>query len=197
MSGLREIRADYDANSIVVYQAYSDAIADAALAAGRFVAPFSFRRMTWIKPSFLWLMHRSQWGSKKGQEQILKIRIGRSGWDTALKLGVLTSPDGPVFGGSATWQQEFSAAKVHVQWDTERSVRGAALQCLSIQVGLSRHIIEEFVDDWIVTIEDMTKPVAAMRTLLKKGKVSEVKRKLPPERPYPVEHGTARRLWMG
>lgn len=46
----REIRADYDASTIVVYQAYRKEIALAALAAGRFVAPFSLNRMTWIKP---------------------------------------------------------------------------------------------------------------------------------------------------
>jgi hypothetical protein len=38
-----EIRADHDTSTIVVYQAFGDAIADAALRAGRFVAPFSFR----------------------------------------------------------------------------------------------------------------------------------------------------------
>ncbi len=41
-----EIRADYDRDTIVIYQAYSSAIADAALKAGRFVSPFSFHRMT-------------------------------------------------------------------------------------------------------------------------------------------------------
>jgi len=49
----RQIRADYDTRTIVVYQAYSPAVAGAALKAKRFVPPFSFNRMTWIKPSFL------------------------------------------------------------------------------------------------------------------------------------------------
>lgn len=65
-ASLKEIRADYDRDTIVVYQAYRPQIADAALAAGRFVPPFSFGRMTWIKPSFLWLMERSNWGQKSG-----------------------------------------------------------------------------------------------------------------------------------
>jgi hypothetical protein len=39
----------------VVYPAF----AEAAVAAQRFVNPFSLSRMTWIKPSFLWMMHRS------------------------------------------------------------------------------------------------------------------------------------------
>lgn len=127
MNGLYEVRADHDRDSIVMYQAYSPAIADAALRAGRFVAPFSFHRMTWIKPSFLWLMHRSNWGRKSGQERILAVRITRSGWEEALARAVLTDahPD------------RLAAAEVHVQWDPERSLRGAALNHYSIQVGVS------------------------------------------------------------
>ena len=37
----RQVRAVYDESSLVVYQAYTSEIADAALRAGRFVAPFS------------------------------------------------------------------------------------------------------------------------------------------------------------
>ncbi len=37
MSEYRQIRADFDGDSIVIYQAYNDAIADAAITAGRFV----------------------------------------------------------------------------------------------------------------------------------------------------------------
>ncbi|MDE3231051.1 MAG: DUF4291 family protein, partial [Chloroflexota bacterium] len=51
--GQRDIRADFDERSLVVYQAYRPEIAEAAVRAGRFVAPFSLNRMTWIKPSFL------------------------------------------------------------------------------------------------------------------------------------------------
>ena len=46
-----EIRADFDRETIVVYQAYKPEIAQAALQAGIFVPPFSFGRMKWIKPS--------------------------------------------------------------------------------------------------------------------------------------------------
>src|SRR5690242_19745638 len=84
MAAWREIRADFDRETIVVYQAYRPEIAAAALKAGRFVAPFSFERMTWIKPSFLWLMARSNWGRKRGQECTLAIRISRNGWDRSL-----------------------------------------------------------------------------------------------------------------
>src|SRR5215470_12294472 len=85
-----EIRAAFDRDNIVVYQAYSAAIANPALKAQRFVEPFSVGRMTWIKPSFLWLMHRSNWGSKGGQERTLAVTITRPGWESALSRAVLT-----------------------------------------------------------------------------------------------------------
>lgn len=100
--------------------------------------------MTWIKPSFRWLTH-CNWAQRSGQDRILRVRIRRSGWDRALAIGVLTSPDGPIFGNAAHWQTAFEHAHVHVQWDTERAPRGAALDHYSIQVGLSRHVIREFV----------------------------------------------------
>jgi hypothetical protein len=75
----RQIRAAQTAAPITVYQAYSPAIASPALAAGRFVAPFKRERMTWIKPSFLWMAYRSGWGTKPGQEQVLAVEITREG----------------------------------------------------------------------------------------------------------------------
>jgi hypothetical protein len=67
----RQIRAVYDTDTIRVYQAYSDVIADAALMNGFFVSPpFKMSRMTWIKPSFLWMMYRSGWAKKdEGQNE--------------------------------------------------------------------------------------------------------------------------------
>ncbi|MPY91460.1 MAG: DUF4291 family protein, partial [Luteitalea sp.] len=78
---LRELRALYSARSIVVYQAYPRSIALAALEAQRLVPPFRLERTTWIKPSFLWMMYRSAWGRKSGQEHILKITLHRDDFD--------------------------------------------------------------------------------------------------------------------
>ncbi|MCA9022162.1 MAG: DUF4291 domain-containing protein [Planctomycetaceae bacterium] len=193
MANLYEIRADYDRETIVVYQAYSDAIADSALEAQRFVTPFSLGRMTWIKPSFLWLMHRSHWGQKAGQTRILSVRISRAGWEKALSLGVLTAPEKRVFASTEEWEQKFQNAPVHIQWDTERSARGAALPCYSIQVGLSRHIIREFVEDWIVAIDDLT-PTVRKLNRLRTSSSKSFKRYLPPEKTYPVDAEWARKL---
>jgi len=127
MTPYRQIRADYDRDSIVVYQAYRQDIALPAIKAGGFVAPFSWGRMTWIKPSFLWLMARSNWGTKSGQEHILAVRIKRKGWEQALSLGVLTSFESKVHQHQSNWRNQFEEATVHVQWDPERTINGSAL----------------------------------------------------------------------
>jgi hypothetical protein len=193
----REIRADFDRETIVVYQAYGPKIAEAALEAQRFVPPFSFSRMTWIKPSFLWLMHRSNWGQKSGQECVLGVRITRSGWGKALSSAVLTSFAPGVFASPADWARQFAHAKVHVQWDPERTLRGAGLPYSSIQIGLSRHIIREYVEDWLVGIEDYTPRVRKIYHLLQSGQADKARRQLPPERLYPVSSEVGRRVLIG
>ena len=82
----RQIRASHTDTTIRVYQAYSDVIADTALKHGTFVSPpFSMNRMTWIKPSFLWMMYRAGWGFKDdGQRRILAIEITHEGFNWAL-----------------------------------------------------------------------------------------------------------------
>ena len=191
----REIRAKYGQKTIVVYQAYAPDIADKAIHHQTFVSPFSLNRMTWIKPSFLWLMHRSNWGQKKSQERVLAVHISRSGWEKALRLGVLTHFEPTVHADPETWRSDFENAKVHIQWDTERSLRGAGLNYFSIQVGISRHLIQEFVSDWIVKIEDLTPLVRKIRMQLENGK-SRGAKLVPSERLYPVDEVVAKRIQM-
>jgi hypothetical protein len=194
MPEYREIRADFDQQTIVVYQAYNDAIAAAALEEGRFVAPFSFNRMTWIKPSYLWLMERSGWGAKPNQTRILAVRISRDGWDRALSLAVLTSFDPSVHASPDEWSKQFESAAVHVQWDPERSIHGKKLEHRAIQVGIGRTLLGEYVSDWIQEIRDLTQLTANIRRLRREGQHAKAKRLLPPESVYPVEPATAKRL---
>jgi hypothetical protein len=192
-----DVFADHDRDTVVVYQAYGDAIADPALAAGRFVAPFSVTRMTWIKPSFLWLMARSNWAQKRGQERILAVRMTRAGWESALAEAVLTHPEPGVHPDPGAWSRAFEQAHVHAQWDPERSLRGAKLPHRSLQIGLGRGRIETFVADWIVSLTDLTPKVRKMHAALRAGRTDAARRQLPPERPYPLPQEIRRRLGMG
>lgn len=196
MSNAHEIRADYDRDTVVVYQAFSPAIADAALSAGRFVAPFSFARMTWIKPSFLWLMARSNWGRKPNQERTLAIRLRRDAWHTALSLAVPTDPSSAAYPDYASWKRAFESAAAHAQWDTERSLMGEGLGHYSLQIGLSRAIAREYAERWVVGLVDLSDRVRKTRALVQGGRAAEARRHLPPERVYPVDGATRRRLGM-
>src|SRR5215475_8375943 len=115
-----QIRAVYDERTIRVYQAYSDEIADAALARGKFVSPpFKMERMTWIKPSLLWMMYRAGWGLKDaGQQRILAIDISRAGFEWALAHSCLSHHSGPI--AFSDWQKLLRTSPVRVQWDPER-----------------------------------------------------------------------------
>ena len=118
----RQIRATYNDKTIRVYQAYSDAIADSALEHGTFVAPpFKMERMTWIKPSFLWMMYRAGWGYKdEGQKRILAIDITHEGFEWALAHSCPSHPDPGM--SHDEWEQLKSRSPVRIQWDPERDL---------------------------------------------------------------------------
>lgn len=193
----RQVRARFDRSTITVYQAYNDRIADAVLSAGRFVAPFSFHRMTWIKPSFLWLMARSNWATKRNQERVLGVRITRAGFEEALGNGVLTAYHPGIHADYASWEEAFERAPVHIQWDPERSLRGEHLPYDSLQVGLSRAVLQTFVDEWVVGIEDLTPVVRKVREARDRGRTGDARRHLPREAIYPVPPGIGRPLGIG
>jgi hypothetical protein len=192
MADYCEIRADFNDSSIVVYQAYAPIIADAALEAGRFVAPWSSSRMTWIKPSFLWMMERSNWGRKPGQERVLGVRLHRWAWEKALGLAVLTHPEGD----SEQWRQQIDQSPVRVQWDPERSLSGTKLDHRSIQVGLARDLADEFCNQWIVDLTDLSPLVNKICRFRDSGELSRAKTLLPRERVYPVSPALAKTLRM-
>ncbi len=116
------------------------------------------------------------------------------GWEEALREGVLTSPERRVYPDGQTWQRSFEQAKVHIQWDPERNLRGQKLEYGSIQVGISRFLIETFVKDWILEIKDYTPLVKKIHGLCRAGKFDNAKRLLPPERRYELPEDIRRRI---
>ena len=71
----RHILAQFDDETIIVYQAYRLSIGRFAVEHGRFGGDFKYTRMSWIKPNFLWMMYRSDWGAAKGQEVVLALHF--------------------------------------------------------------------------------------------------------------------------
>ena len=181
----RQVRAVFTDETLTVYQAYSPEIAIPALAAGRFVPPFRPGRMTWIKPSFRWMMYRCGWATKPGQEFVLAISIRRAGLEDALRTTVLSHYDPDRHANRADWSRAVRRSSVRVQWDPERDLRLRPLAHRSLQVGLSGGMSARYVDEWITTIEDVT-PLARHVHAVAGSDLDAARQLLPAERPYPL-----------
>jgi Domain of unknown function (DUF4291) len=180
----RQIRAIYDDQTIRVYQAYCDQIANAALTHGTFTSPpFSMSRMTWIKPSFLWMMYRAGWGFKdENQKRILAIDISREGFEWALENSCSSHAEP---GMSKEQWESFKASKpVRVQWDPERDIHHNPLPHRSIQIGLGPVAAKLFANEWIQRITEVTPLAHTIRGLIVQGEVAKARDLLPHEKAF-------------
>ena len=179
---MHEIRAVYDERTITVYQAYSPAIAEPALRAGTFVPPFKRERMTWIKPSFLWMMYRCGWGLKEGQEHVLAVEITREGLAWALGRAVLSHYDPDVHASAAEWKRQLRTSPVRVQWDPERDLHLRPVPgTRSLQLGLSGEAVHRYVDEWTVSITDVTDLAHRVHALVRARDLDAAQALLPRE----------------
>ena len=180
----RHILAQFDDETIVVYQAYRSEIGRYAAQHGRFGDGFSLKRMTWIKPNFLWMMYRSGWGTKEGQEVVLAIRLRRSGFESILAQAVPSTFDATRFDSEGSWSKAVAASSVRLQWDPDHHPSGAKLERRAIQLGLRDSALQSFVSEWIVSIEDISEFVSEQRRLVETDNLSALR--TPCETPYPV-----------
>lgn len=190
----RQVRAVFDARTVTVYQAYSPAIAGPAIAAGRFVPPFRLNRMTWIKPSFLWMMYRCGWATKPGQERVLAIQITRDGLEWALAHAVLSHYEPGTYGSQQEWAEQKLASPVRVQWDPERSLLLEPLSRRSIQIGLSGEAAARYAREWITSITDITPLAERVHRHVISGDLSAAQAEMPAERAYPLPASISARI---
>jgi hypothetical protein len=115
----RHILAQFDNDTIIVYQAYRPSIGQFAAENGFFGGDFKFSRMSWIKPNFLWMMYRSQWGQAEGQEVVLAIRLKRRFFDALLAQAVPSSFDAQAYGSHDEWTAAVARSDVRLQWDPD------------------------------------------------------------------------------
>ncbi|MEV7325491.1 DUF4291 domain-containing protein [Streptomyces sp. NPDC093970] len=183
---LHRIRALHTASTITVYQAYSPEIGLPAARDGHFPAAWKPDRMTWIKPSFTWMMYRSGWGTKEAQETVLAVEIRRDGFDWALRHACLSSYVRGLHPDRGSWQRDLKRAPARVQWDPERDLHLQPLPYRSLQLGLSGEAARRYADEWTVTIRDVTPLAHEIHAVVRSGDLDSAARLLPQERPYPV-----------
>jgi hypothetical protein len=166
----RHILARHDAESIYVYQAYNSAIAAYAIQQQRFGGPaFSYSRMSWIKPNFLWMMYRCGWASKAGQEHVLAIRLRRSFFDELLCNAVYSTFDATLYSTHDAWKRALAGSEVRLQWDPDHDPHGHPLQRRAIQLGLRGTTLQRYGTTENLSIEDITAFVKEQAQLLTQG----------------------------
>lgn len=180
----RVILAQYDDNTVVVYQAYRPAIGHFAAKNGYFGGEFSLSRMTWIKPNFLWMMYRCGWAQKEGQEVVLAIRIRREAFDQILALAVHSSFDSSVYSCRDEWKRHVQQSEVRLQWDPDHDPMGNSEKRRAIQLGLRGSAIKQYARDWIVDIADISDYVREQGTHVQNGDLDNLL--LPREKVYTV-----------
>lgn len=152
----RQIIAAFDDEGVFVYQSFNQLIADEALQNGTFGQHFQLNRMTWIKPSFGWMLFRSHYATKRDQERILKIKIRRNGFEHIISKGIPTSFDPTLFESREAWSHALQASDVRYQWDPDRDLYLRRMPRRAIQIGIRGEIVRAYINEWILTIEDVT-----------------------------------------
>lgn len=162
----RHILAQYDEETIVVYQAYREAIGRYAIEHGVFGGEFSFSRMSWIKPNFLWMMFRSGWGTKEGQEITLGLRLRRTFFDAILTEAIASTFNASDYSSEDEWRSALRKSDVRLQWDPDHDPKGTPLPRRAIQLGLRGTMLEAFGQRELLEVIDMTEFVTTQRNIL-------------------------------
>ncbi|HXJ58413.1 MAG TPA: DUF4291 domain-containing protein [Verrucomicrobiae bacterium] len=185
----RHILAQFDTDSIYVYQAYRPSIARFAVEHQQFGGDFSFSRMSWIKPNFLWMMYRAGWATKEGQEHILVVRLRRTFFDELLRLVVPSGFDSRRFATPEEWQAAVASSDVRCQWDPDHDPSGQPVERRAVQLGLRGVALRRYGQQELISVEDITPFVAEQRQHLNDG---FVELHTPEERVYyPGDHEAA------
>ena len=200
----RVFRGEFDDEGVYIYQAFNESIAKYAVEHQKFLGCPDFRpdRMTWIKPSFGWVLYRSGYGTKHNQTRVLKVKLSHEAMAHILERCKLTTHSlekSVDFAETATESTAFG----RVQWDPERDLLSVSetgreprrmLRQRAIQIGVA-HALSKYYVESVISIEDVTELSHRVREWhLRNYKKSpknlvtweefEADLKLPDEKPY-------------
>lgn len=163
------IYANYDEAGVYMYQAFKPATVKIAAELGTFGKGFGFDRLTWIKPSFAWLLRRSKYGTKNRMKGIAKIKIAHSAFLEILEQSIETHWNQKLYSNEDNWQKAINNSDVIHQWDPERDLVGKRLNRQSIQIGIRGEVIKKYVSDYILGVEDISELAHEIGRLKKSG----------------------------
>ncbi len=159
----RQILAQFDVESVIVYQAFNPMIGHFAARHGYFGGGFGMSRMSWVKPNFLWMMYRSGWGTKENQEITLAVRLRRDAFDEILRQAVHSTFVPDVYGSEDAWSRAVAGSDVRLQWDPDHDPAGSPVERRAIQLGLRGKVLATYARDWLLEIQDISDFVREQR----------------------------------
>jgi Domain of unknown function (DUF4291) len=112
--------------------------------------------MSCIKPNIPWMMYRSGWGTKEGQEVTLAIRLKRSAFDAVLRQAVHSTFVPDVYGSHAGWKAAVAGSDVRLQWDPNHDPAGRPVERRAIQLGMRGETLARYAKEWLLDIEDIS-----------------------------------------
>ena len=149
--------------------------------------------MTWIKPSFLWMMYRSGWANKdRDQARILAVDVSRDGFEWALAHSCLSHPPKGI--SDTEWTKLKQSSSVRIQWDPERNLKLDRLEHRSIQIGLSGDAVSHYISNWIHAVTDVTDLAKQIASLVNENKLEAAEKLLPVERSYELPPAISQKL---
>lgn len=176
------IMAQYDDEKIIVYQAYRKEIGEFAVKNQFFGGEFNLNRMTWIKPNFLWMMYRSGWGTKEGQEITLAIHLKISAFQNYLENAAYTSFAQSEGISHEEWRNELENSNIRLQWDPDHDPHGKKEDRRAIQIGLRDNFINSFATKDILLIEDISEFVSEQHKFVQNNQLADLL--VPEEKPF-------------
>ncbi|RZL14323.1 MAG: DUF4291 domain-containing protein [Hymenobacter sp.] len=184
----QHIVAHQTETQVVVYQAYNPAIAQFAVENQYLGGPdFSYGRMSWIKPNFLWMMYRCGWASKENQERVLALWLDKTAFEEILSQAVFSTFTAGHYASAETWKQELAAKNVRLQWDPDHSPYGDKLTRRALQLGLKGTTLTQFGKRQVTHIEDITDFVRHQKTHVDNRQLEQLH--VPQERVYTLANG--------
>lgn len=179
----RYIIAQFSETSVFVYQAFNEKIAAYALEKQHFGGPdYDFDRTTWLKPSFLWMMHYSGWAKKENQERVLAIRLSRKSFNEILEGADLICEKGRCTPAQLEATIAGNPAEILLRWEPYHDLFGKVTEREAVMIGLRGKAMRRYNEEWIQGIEDITDYVRAQQSLLNEGRIEAGQ--LPHERVY-------------
>jgi hypothetical protein len=167
LSAPRCLRAHVHADRVLIWQAHGHAVADDAIARGRFGGPlWSATRHTRFRLSLPSLLARCAWGTSPGRERVLGVWLQRSAFDALIRQAVPAAyEEGGIYASAAAMRLATRFAQVTVSWHPDCDMAGRELPDETVRVMVRDQAARVFCGEGVVAVEDWTARLRSLDTV--------------------------------